>query len=234
MKPLMRGSLKKGRIRWRLQGMNHERFSALSSYEKYRRHILSVRNEVYRQKFLGIQDLTYHYDISRWDFSNEPEIPDRLFSYKIEHWRIYKDKHMEAMRRITNRPIGRYTPWGNLRQIYPTFEDAADWVLWYFQDHISNRQGTRQPKSKERIERRIRQSCLHWMEVTPDDQFAFDYFWEDEIYNMNNIPPVGCPYDFVWKYLTFEEAVTLNYGDLESLDYTGSRGRTCAKTKTQL
>lgn len=231
MQPLIKCSLQDpSKIKWKMRRISKEKFATLTPYEKYRRHIVSVRNEVYRQKFLGIVDLSNHYDVTKWDFSNEPEIPARLH-WKHEHWRMYKDKHVESMRRITNRPIGRYTPWGNLRQIYPTFEDAAEWVLWYFQDHISDVQGARPPKSKERIARRIRQCCLHWMDVAPDDQFAFDYFWEDEIYNMGNIPSVDRPYDFVWKYLTFEEAINLNYGDLESLDYRGSRGRDCDTTK---
>lgn len=231
MKPLMRNTLKDGKIRWKMRWIRRDRFAELSPYEKYRRHILSVRNEVYRQKFLGITKLDSSYDVSKWNFSNEPEIPSRL-GWKNEHWKIYKDADMEAMRRITNRPIGRYTPWGNLRQIYPDFDAAAEWVLWYFQDHISDVQGARPPKSKERIARRIRQCCLHWMDVAPDDQFAWDYFWEDEIYNMGKIPSTQCPYDFVWKYLTFEEATTIRYGDLEALDYTGSRG-SGAKTKLQ-
>ena len=224
MEQLMRNSIQPGRIRWKLRRVNKAKFSSLTPYQKYRRHILSVRNEVYRQKFLGITDLSQQYDVSKWDFSNEPEIPARL-GLKNEHWRVYKDEHKESMRRITNRPIGRYTPWGNLRQIYPTFEAAAEWVLWYFQDHISDIQGARTPKSKERIERRIRQCCLHWMEIAPDDPFAFDYFWEDEIYNAGNIPSVDRPYDFVWKYLSFEEATTVGYKELMALDYKGSRGR---------
>lgn len=231
MKPLMRNTLKDGKIRWKMRWIRRDRFAELSPYEKYRRHILSVRNEVYRQKFLGITKLDSSYDVSKWNFNNEPDIPGRL-GWKNEHWKIYKDSAMESMRRITNRPIGRYTPWGNLRQIYPDFDAAAEWVLWYFQDHISDVQGARPPKSKERIARRIRQCCLHWMDVSPDDQFAWDYFWEDEIYNMGKIPSTQCPYDFVWKYLTFEEATTIRYGDLEALDYTGSRG-SGAKTKLQ-
>ena len=127
MQPLMRNSLQKDKIRTKLRWMSRERFSTLTPYEKYRRHILSVRNEVYRQRFLGITDLSHQYDVSKWDFSNEPDIPARL-GCKNEHWKMYKDADKEAMRRITNRPIGRYTPWGNLRQIYPTFEAAAEWV----------------------------------------------------------------------------------------------------------
>lgn len=231
MQPLMRNSLQKDKIRWKLRWMNRDRFATLTPYQKYRMHIVSVRNEVYRQKFLGITDLSHNYDVSKWNFDNEPDIPDRL-GVKNEHWKLYKEADKEAMRRITNRPIGRYTPWGNLRQIYPNFEAAAEWVLWYFKDHISDVQGARTPRSKERIERRIRQCCLHWLDVSPDDQFAFDYFWEDEIYNMGNIPSVDRPYDFVWKYLTFEEATTIRYGELESLDYKGSRGNG-AKAKLQ-
>lgn len=231
MEPLMRNSLQKNKIRWRMRRLSKARFAELTPYEKYRRHVLSVRNEAYRQKFLGITDLSNGYDVSKWDFSNEPEIPARL-GEKNEHWKIYRDEAIDRMRRITNRPIGRYTPWGNLRQIYPSFDAAAEWVLWYFKDHISDVQGARIPTSKERIARRIRQCCLHWMDVAPDDQFAWDYFWEDEIYNMGNIPSRDRPYDFVWKYLTFEEATTIRYGDLESLDYTGSRGMG-AKTKLQ-
>lgn len=231
MKPLVLASDKKGNMRWKMTRMNKSRFAELTPYEKYRRHIISVRNEVYRQKFLGITDLSDNYDVRKWDFSNEPDIPSRI-EFKNEHWNIYNDKFKESMRRITNRPIGRYTPWGNLRQIYPTFEKAAEWVLWYFQDHISNVAGCRPPSSKERIARRIRQSCLHWMDVAPDNQFAWDYFWEDEIYNMGNIPSTKCPYDFIWKYLSFEEATSLRYDELISLDYTGSRGMR-VKTKLQ-
>ena len=152
MQQPMRNSLQKDNIRWKMRWMSRDRFAKLTPYEKYRRHILSVRNEAYRQKFLGITDLSRNYDKTKWDFTNEPEIPERL-GCKTEHWRVYKDAKLESMRRITNRPIGRYTPWGNLRQIYPTFEAAAEWVLWYFQDHISEVQGARVPKSKERIER---------------------------------------------------------------------------------
>ena len=231
MDALMRNSIKDGKIRFTIPRMSPARFSQLTPYEKYRRHILSVRNAVYKQKMSGMIDLSQQYDVSKWDFSNEPDVPERM-GIKNEHRKIYKDAHQEAMRRITNRPIGRYTPWGNLRQIYPNFSAAAEWVMWYFKDHISNVQGARPPKSKERIERRIRQCCLHWMDVSPDDQFAWEYFWEDEIYNMGNIPSVATPYDFVWKYLTFEEATTIQFGDLESLVYKGSRG-SGAKTKLQ-
>lgn len=231
MQPIMRNTIKDGKVRWKMRWIRKDKFANLTPYEKYRRHILSVRNEVYRQKYLGKTKLDSSYDVSKWDFSKEPEIPERL-EWKSEHWRIYKDADVDAMRRITNRPIGRYTPWGNLRQIYPDFDTAAKWVLWYFQDHISNQQGARTPTSHERIARRIRQCCLHWMDVAPDDQFAWDYFWEDEIYNMGNIPSTDCPYDFVWKYLTFEEAISIKFGELESLIYTGSRGAG-AKTKLQ-
>ena len=128
MKPLMRNTLKDGKIRWKMRWIRRDRFAELSPYEKYRRHILSVRNEVYRQKFLGITKLDSSYDVSKWNFNNEPDIPGRL-GWKNEHWKIYKDSDMEAMRRITNRPIGRYTPWGNLRPIYPDFDAAAEWEL---------------------------------------------------------------------------------------------------------
>lgn len=60
MQPLMRNSLQKDKIRVKLRWMKRERFATLTPYEKYRRHILSVRNEVYRQRFLGITDLSHH------------------------------------------------------------------------------------------------------------------------------------------------------------------------------